>query len=172
MSVRFVIDPLDFVSNAGNRHDKIPLAELTRLHDLLFDMEGEITYHIDGRLDQNEKPGLQLRVNGKMHLRCQRCLDKLVHTVNLETFLLLAKNEFELSQADEDDSVDAILATPGLDVVDLVEEEVLLSLSISSRHAENECSTLKLKSTDNNDPPGNPQSAHPFAALTTLKKTN
>lgn len=171
MSVRFVIDPLDFVRNAGNHHGKIPLVELTRLHDLLFDMEGEIIYHVDGQLDQNEKPGLRLQIKGKIHLSCQRCLDKLVHFVDLETFLLLAKDEFELDQADEDDSADAILATPELDVVNLVEEEVILSLSISSRHTENECSTLKLKPTDNNllD---NPQSAHPFAALAALKKAN
>ncbi|MGZ0019115.1 YceD family protein [Nitrosomonas sp. wSCUT-2] len=171
MSVRFVIDPLEFVKNAGNRHDKIPLDELARLHDLLFDREGEIIYHITGRLDQNEKPGLHLRINGKIHLNCQRCLDKLVHTVDLETFLLLAKDEFELDQADEDDSMDAILATSELDILSLIEEEVILSLSISSRHAEGECSTLKLKPTDNN-PGDNPQSAHPFAALAALKKAN
>ena len=171
MSVRFVIDPLEFVKNAGNRHDKIPLDELARLHDLLFDREGEIIYHITGRLDQSEKPGLHLRINGKIHLNCQRCLDKLVHTVDLETFLLLAKDEFELDQADDDDNVDAILATPELDILGLIEEEVILSLSISSRHAEGECSTLKLKPTDNN-PDDSPKSAHPFAALAALKKAN
>ncbi len=32
MSVRFVIDPLDFVRNAGVRRDKIPVFQLTRLH--------------------------------------------------------------------------------------------------------------------------------------------
>ena len=171
MSVRFVIDPLEFVKNAGNHHDKIPLDELARLHDLLFDREGEIIYHITGRLDHNEKPGLHLRINGKIHLNCQRCLDKLVHTVDLETFLLLAKDEFELDQADDDDSMDAILATSELDILSLIEEEVILSLSISSRHAEGECNTLKLKPNDNN-PDDNPQSAHPFAALAALKKAN
>ena len=46
MSVRFVIDPLDFVRNAGVRRDKIPVFQLTRLHDLLYDQEGEVTYQI------------------------------------------------------------------------------------------------------------------------------
>lgn len=174
MSVRFVIDPLEFVKNAGNHHDKIPLDELARLHDLLFDREGEIIYRITGRFDQNEKPGLHLQINGKIHLNCQRCLDKLVHTVDLETFLLLAKDEFELYQADDDDSVEAILATPELDVVSLIEEEVILSLSISSRHAEGECSTLELEATDDHldDNPQPAHPAHPFSALAALKKAN
>lgn len=171
MSVRLVIDPLDFVKNAGSHRGKIPLVELARLHDFLFDTEGELIYQINGRFDKDKKPGLYLQIEGRMHLSCQRCLDKLAHDINLQTFLLLAKNEVELNQADADDTVDAILATPDLNVVSLIEDEVILSLSISSRHADNECSTLKLKSSEDNLT-GKTQSAHPFAALAALKKTN
>ncbi|MBS0298632.1 MAG: DUF177 domain-containing protein [Proteobacteria bacterium] len=171
MSDRLVIDSLDFVRNAGSRHGKIPLVELVRLHDLLFDQEGELIYQISGRFDKNEKPGLYMEITGKIHLNCQRCLDKLVHHIDLQTFLILAKNEAELDLIDEDDTVDAILAVPDLDVINLIEDEVILSLSISSCHAEGECSALKLKTAENNLIDKTP-SAHPFAALATLKKTN
>lgn len=171
MSVRFVIDPLDFVRNAGMHHDKIPLSGLVRLHDLLSDKEGELTYKISGHFDKNNKPGLYLEIKGKIHLRCQRCLDKLIHIVDLQAFFLLVKNEAELDQADEDDTTDAILATPDLDVLDLIEEEVILSLAISPRHANGECKLHQLKSnedilTDKS------QSTHPFAALADFKKIN
>ncbi|PSJ16576.1 YceD family protein [Nitrosomonas supralitoralis] len=171
MSVRLVIDSLDFVQNAGIRHGKIPMVELVRLHDLLFDQEGELTYRISGQFDKNTKPGLQLEAKGRIHLKCQRCLGELNYTIDLKTFLLLAKNETELHLADEDDTIDAILAIPDLDVVNLIEDEVILSLPISSRHADGECSTVKLKLAEDNLI-GNKKSAHPFAVLATLKKTN
>lgn len=171
MSDRLVIDSLDFARNAGSRHGKISLIDFTRLHDLLFDQEGELIYRISGRYDKNEKPGLYIEITGKIHLNCQRCLGKLVHHIDLQTFLILVKNEEELDLADEDDTIDAILAVPDLDVTHLIEDEIILSLSIASCHAEGECSTLKLKSAES-DLTGKTQSAHPFAALAALKKTN
>ncbi|MBL0011556.1 MAG: DUF177 domain-containing protein [Nitrosomonas sp.] len=171
MSVRFVIDPLDFVQSAGIHRGKIPVDVLVRLHDFLFDKEGELIYQISGQFDKNEKPGLQLEIIGKIHLSCQRCLEKLSHEVDLQTFLVLAKTEAELDQTDEDDTVDAILSTPDMDVVSLIEDEIILSLPISSRHADGECSIQELESINDNLT-SKKQSAHPFAALIALKKTN
>lgn len=170
MSVSFVIDPLDFVQNAGIHHGKIPVDALVRLHDFLFDKEGELIYQISGQFDKHEKPGLRLEIKGKIHLSCQRCLGKLPHTIDLQIFLVLAKTEAELDQADEDEAADAILATPDMDVVSLIEDEIILSLPISSCHTEGECSIQELESIKNNLT--NKQSAHPFAALLALKKTN
>lgn len=171
MSVSFVIDPLDFVQNAGIHHGKIPVDVLVRLHDFLFDKEGELIYQISGQFDKHEKPGLHLKIKGKIHLSCQRCLGKLVHTVDLQTFLVLAKTEAELDQANEDDTADAILATPDMDVVSLIEDEIILSLSISSCHTNDECSAQELESIKDSLT-SKTQSAHPFAALLALKKTN
>lgn len=169
MSVRFVIDSLDFVRNAGIHRDKIPLSGLVRLHDLLFDKEGELTYKISGHFDKNNKPSLHLEIKGKINLRCQRCLNKLTHIVDLQTFFLLAKNEAELDRIDEDDTIDAILATPDLDVLNLIEEEIILSLSISSRHPDDECRLHRPESNEDilSD---QSQSIHPFATLAKFKK--
>lgn len=171
MSVSFVIDPLDFVQNAGTHHGKIPVDALVRLHDFLFDKKGELIYQISGQFDKHEKPILHLEIKGKIHLSCQRCLGKLSHRVDLQTFLVLAKTEAELDQADEDDTADAILATSDMDVVSLIEDEIILSLPISSCHTDGECSIQELESVNGNLT-NNTQSAHPFAALLALKKTN
>ncbi len=169
MSVRFVIDPLDFVRNASIHHGKIPVLELARLHDLLFDKEGEVTYQISGCFDKNNKPSLHLEIKGEVHLSCQRCLDKLTHIIDLQSYLSLAKNEIELNQNDEEDTNDAILATAELDVPDLIEDEIILSLSISSRHPNGECKMHQQDSTEDGLM-GKSQSTHPFAALLSLKK--
>lgn len=167
MSVRFVIDSLDFVRKAGKHHGRIPLAELTRVQDFLFENKGEVFYWIKGEFDQNGRPHLHVQVMGDMLLCCQRCLGGLRHTLSIDTSLLLVETEDELIQADADNSVDAILATADMDVVDLIEEEIILSLSISSRHREGECEVHKperYKARERAD------SENPFTALKAFKK--
>jgi len=89
----------------------------------------------------------------------------------LQTFLLLVENEAELDRNDDDNTVDAILAAADLDILNLIEDEIILSLSISSRHPEGECKIHKPESNEHNLT-DNAQSAHPFSALAALKKTN
>lgn len=167
MSVRIVIDSLNFVRDAGVRHGKISLIEFKRLHDLLFDQNGELTFQVTGQLDKNNKPGLNLEIQGYMQLTCQRCLGKILHCVDVNTFLLLAKSEKELNQADEDDTLDVILAAPDLDIIDLIEDEIILSLPISVRHAEGECSS---PASSKNIISDKTNTLHPFATLVLLKK--
>lgn len=164
MSVRFVIDSLDFVRHASVRHGKISVAELTRLHSYLYDSVGEVVFEVRGLFDEHNRPILQIFVQGEINLCCQRCLGKLIHTLDLQSNLLLVNDEDELDQYDDDDTVDSILATTEMDVIMLIEDEIILSLSISSRHQENEC-TIK-----NNLMDDNASSAHPFAKLAGLKK--
>jgi len=168
MSVRFVIDSLDFVRNAGIHHGRIPVLELARLHDLLFDREGEVTYQITGYFDKNNKPTLHLEIKGEIHLSCQRCLDKLIHIIDLQNDLHLARNEVELDQDDEEDTSDAIMACNDLDVTDLIEEEIILGLAIACCHPEGECTMQYHDSTSSLTDTS--QSAHPFALLASLKK--
>ena len=172
MSVRFVIDPLDFVRNAGIRHGKIPLIEFLRLQDFLFDSEGDVLYQISGEYDKNGKPGLQLKINGTLHLCCQRCLGRLDQSIDLQTMLLLATSEIELNKLDDDDSVDAIPAVPELDVLDLIEDELILDLPISPRHQDGICEIRESESEKDSENAGKTAPRNPFAALEALKKTS
>ncbi len=171
MSVRFVIDPVEFVNNASVHRDKIALRELIRLRDVLFSDEGALNYQIKGHVDSNGRPNLKLSIEGGVNLICQRCLNGLVHEVAIENYLYVAKNNAEFDRINEDNNIDAILAVPELDVIDLIEEEIILSLPISPSHGDNQCDSyqadLNKLSTDNAS-----QSTNPFLALAVLKKTN
>ena len=72
MSVRFVIDPIEFVNNASVHRDKIALRELMRLRDVLFSDEGALDYQIRGHVDSNGRPSLNLSIKGDVSLICQR----------------------------------------------------------------------------------------------------
>ncbi|MEO8992681.1 MAG: YceD family protein [Nitrosospira sp.] len=162
MPVRFIIDALDFAHNAGAHHGKIALSELERLQDYLTSGGGELLYAITGAVDATARPLLKIAVQGSINLRCQRCLGEYGYMLDLQVYLLLARNESELCRLDEDESVECVLATPDMDVVALIEDEIILSLPPSPRHGEDECSIKQ----DSKDTAGERSL---FAALAALK---
>jgi uncharacterized protein len=164
MPERLIIDPVDFAHHAETHHGKIALSEFERLHNFLASNSGELQYVVAGGVNKDGKPVLQISVRGKITLRCQRCLGELGHVLDLSTVLLLAQNENELSRLYEAESADCILATRDTDILGLIEDEIILSLPISPRHNEAECSFAAL------DGHGGVARDKPLAALAGLKK--
>ncbi|HLY97303.1 MAG TPA: YceD family protein, partial [Sideroxyarcus sp.] len=103
---------------------------------------------------------LEVSLQGRCTLRCQRCLSELDYPVDLVSRLQLLPPD-KLDEAEEDDNVDAIEAEQRLDVVALIEDELLLALPFAPRHPEGECAPA----TD-----GLQQKSSPFAVLAGLKK--
>ena len=164
MSARIVIDAFDFVRCTKSLHGKIVLEECMRLKEYLTNTKGWLEYKISGALDKDGKSILEIIIKGKINLLCQRCLSELAYVLDLKSTLLLAKNEKELSYLDEIESREGILATSDIDIIELIEDEVILSLPISPRHKENECSTNKLTKVQTI------KKNRPFDALVRLKK--
>lgn len=90
-------------------------------------------------MDQRGSLSLQLAVSGEVQLTCQRCLGSMPYKVEVERTLYLARNEAEMERLDALPDSDAIQAGEILSLVDLVEDEVLLSLPLATMHAEGEC---------------------------------
>jgi uncharacterized protein len=164
MSAPIVIDPLDFARNAEVLRGKMAVSRFGRLRDYLADDRGELQYSIMGGSGANAEPSLQISIQGRINLRCQRCLGTMRHVLDLRTDLLLARDKSELARFDADASVDCILATPELDVAALVEDEVILSLPASPRHGEEECAIDKQESGHTEE------GRSAFSALAALKK--
>jgi len=91
-------------------------------------------------VDQRGSLSLQVSISGEVGLTCQRCLGSMPYAVGLERTLYLARNEAELERLDVLPHSDAIQAGERLSLVELVEDEVLLSLPLAPMHAEGECS--------------------------------
>jgi uncharacterized protein len=101
--------------------------------------QGTLFCRVVGRVDQRGSLSLQLAVSGEVQLTCQRCLGSMPYKVDVERTLYLARNEAEMERLDALPDSDAIQAGETLSLVDLVEDEVLLSLPLSAMHAEGEC---------------------------------
>ena len=172
MLERQFIDSLDFANNNRELHGEIPLAEMPRLQDKLsvLDVNFEhgreegISYTLRGFRDRNDKPMLEVKLDGLCQLRCQRCLQGLIYPLKLISQLLLVNNWDDSS--DEEDEIDSILVDNHLDVLALFEEEILLSLPFAPRHPVGECRPVKegyvVEEIDRID-------KNPFAVLSELK---
>ena len=162
MYARPFIDSLDFARNSRRISGKVPVADLPRLQDVLDSPQGIMDYTVQGSVDNQGNPLLDVGITGNCRLRCQRCLDGLDYTVRLDSCLML-RDQGSLDALDDDEEeFDSILADAHLDVLDLLEEEILLSLPIAPRHESGICQAAN---------GGNMlKEENPFAVLAKLKR--
>lgn len=143
MYARSFIDSLSFAENGRQISGKVPIAELPRLLEMLEDTQGTLEFTVRGGTDKQGNPFLDISISGNCRLRCQRCLSGMDYAVRHQVRLLL-RDQVSLDALDmaggEEDEIDSIPADNNLDVLDLLEEEILLSLPIAPRHEPGVCS--------------------------------
>ena len=130
-----VIDGFEFASAGAIQQGVWPLSDLQRLRDMLASDAGEVAYRVQGTRDENGRPALQLRVEGTLQLRCQRCLEALAFEVKVEDLLVLAATLSEIHAEPADAyAPDRILAGKEMPLRELVEDELILALPYAPRH--------------------------------------
>lgn len=172
MFERQFIDSLDFANNNRELHGEIALAEMPRLQDKLAIPEvsfehghtEKINYTVHGFRDRNDKPMLEVKLDGLFQLQCQRCLQGIAYPLKLISQLLLV-NHWDDSSVEEDE-IDSILVDNHLDLLALFEEEILLNLPFAPRHPVGDCRPVQegyvVEETGRID-------TNPFAVLSELK---
>jgi len=131
MSQAGLIDGLQFARKAEVRQGRLNLAKLPRLAEMHCSTRG-LAYRVGGAVNAEGKPCLRLEISGLLQFVCQRCLEPMPHKVAVSVELVLSENSREIEEAD--DEVDRVLATAEMDVAQLIEDEVILSLPIVPRH--------------------------------------
>jgi uncharacterized protein len=160
------IDSLDFARRGEELRGEIPLAEMKRLNDVLLSREGSVRYvlrglHSQAQHSKVQQSLLELSLEGQCQLRCQRCLNAMPYSLQLVSCLRLVSEGDEAESDLENDESDTIEASKNLDVLDLIEEEILLSLPFAPKHEIGSClpdAAVLDRSVK-----------HPFAALAGLK---
>ena len=163
------IDSQDFAYNSRETQGKIPVAAMPRLQDVLAAPDGELSYIVRGMHSRVGKPMLEVTLDGLCQLRCQRCLQQLAYPVKLVSHLILVPpqqlNDAQLDEAAFDDEEnDVIPADTRLDVLQLLEDELLLSLPFAPKHAAGTCQPAITRVEETDQAPKNP-----FAVLAELK---
>lgn len=131
------VDSFEFCRLGEQASGATPVAELARLSRDLADASGEIRWHVEGGRHPQGLPRLAMSVEGEVTLVCQRCLAPFVHRIASEAALVLARDEAEADEVEQrldDDSLEVVAGSSALDLLQLVEDEALLSLPLSPRH--------------------------------------
>ena len=168
MYARPFIDSLDFARNGRGISGEVRFAELPRLLDMLENPQEILSYTVQGGVDKLGSHFLDISVVGRCQLRCQRCLNGLDYPLRLDARLLL-RDQASLDALDdnvasgEEEEFDSILADTHMNVFDLLEEEILLSLPIAPKHELGVC-----QATD--DENAHRETKNPFAVLEDLKR--
>lgn len=163
MNARPFIDSLEFARNGQKIKGEVSVAELSRLHDMLANLHGQLSYELLGCVDKLGQFGLKLSVQGECQLTCQRCLKPYTYPVQVASYLILRDQAALDALGDEEDEFDSILAESHLKIAQLLEDEILLSLPIAPKHAVGDCQAQDQVVAATVE-------AHPFAMLAQLKK--
>lgn len=161
----FVIDAFDFCRSNSNREGVKPVAEMTRLTKDCADTSGSLAWKVEGGVSKLGYPQMRLSVSGTVQLVCQRCLTPYAHEIDASTVLMLGKDDDQADEIEElldDDTIDVIVGTRSMDILDLVEDEALLALPHTPKHEVcPETALLDAAKTEKKSP---------FAGLQDLKK--
>lgn len=130
-----ITDAFVFAREGRVLEGMLPLAALERLHDLVVEVAGEVHFRLRGFKGSRGEPMLEVQVSGTVPLACQRCLQAISFDLEVDNRLELVPEGADLSQDElEDDTRDFLPVVRELDVLELVEDEILLSLPVAPRH--------------------------------------
>lgn len=132
-----VIDAFDFCRSNGSQQGVTPVAEMTRLAKECADPSGTITWRAVGSTSKMGFPQMTLSVAGTVQLVCQRCLTPYAHTIDSSTLLMLGKDDEQADEIEEminDETIDVIVGSRSMELMDMVEDEALLALPHTPKH--------------------------------------
>ncbi len=159
-------DAFELAQQRGTVSGEVAAVDLPRVADSLASDGGRVRYAIVGTADAANRPALEVTVDGALSLTCQRCLQPMSWAVAQRTTVLLARDNRELARLDEGDEHEVLLADAPLDALELVEDELLLTMPYAPRHPEVESTSCAPATVDERN---ESKRASPFGALAGLQ---
>jgi len=159
------IEAFEFSRLKERRDGEIPVAGLPRLAKECAATFGTLRWAVIGGMHESGYPQLSMTVAGDVQLTCQRCLQPYVHAIESTATLVLARSDLQADQIEatlDDDSLDVIVVAPAMDLIELIEDEALLSIPQAPKH--DQCPESEAASLENNA-----KKPSPFAALKDLR---
>jgi len=134
----FVIDAFTFCQHREQREGSTKIADFPRLSVECANGESVLNWSIQGGVNQLGFPQLTLTVDGQLQLMCQRCLTPYDFPIDSQAELILAKDDDHADEIEsmlEDDEIDVVVGSKAFNVMDLIEDEALLAIPQSPKHA-------------------------------------
>ncbi|HEX4782262.1 MAG TPA: YceD family protein [Usitatibacter sp.] len=141
----------------------VDLEDFPRLAEEIAEPAPELHYRVTARLDPQRRKVVSCIIEGFVFLTCQTTLEAFRHAISIDERIVLVENESMLPPIEEEsDAEDYLVADGPVDVLDVVEDALLLSLPMVPRKPGLEEGAGK--------PHEEGARESPFAALASLRK--
>jgi uncharacterized protein len=123
-----------------------------------------VRYELQGETDAVGQHYLHLTIDTDLSTICQRCMGSMPLKLSLSFNYLIGDvnvNDVEASDIEGSDDLDLQQASPEMDVIALIEDEIIMAMPIAPIH-DNDCGAIISQSGDK---------ANPFAVLKGLIKS-
>lgn len=133
----FVINAFEFSRLKERREGDVSIADLARLSAESVNKSSSLHWTLQGGADSLNHPQLILTVSGVIELMCQRCMTPSKFALESESILILATTDERADEIDillADDTVDVIVGSKVMDVMELIEDEALLAMPLAPKH--------------------------------------
>ncbi|QBE65349.1 YceD family protein [Pseudoduganella lutea] len=132
-----LIDAFEFCRTGGTREGVTPVASMERLVRDCASPDGELAWKAEGGTSKQGFPQLRLAVHGTVQLTCQRCLAPFAYEIDSSTVLMLGEDDAKADEIEtviDDETIDVIVGTRSMNLMDLIEDEALLALPQAPKH--------------------------------------
>lgn len=155
-----IIDNLAFTKKHESIEGHISSSNLLRLSEMLHinhhedQSESTVHYSLKGHVDIVGRHYLHLEITAFLFVDCQRCLNKMPINLSLGFNYLISEKDLEETannELDVEDDFDLQPASASMNVIELIEDELLMSMPIAPVHTEN-CSLEKMQSGEKPNP--------------------
>ena len=172
------------VSQLPRMLNEVPAEAPERESAFTWQAEGATQPELQDDGTEGPQPYLRLAIHGSAWLECQRCLTPYLQAFNVDATYRIVSTEAEAQEFPlDEDEVDVIVGSTHFDLIDLIEEDLLLSLPLVPKHdvcpevheslvsgVTGEEGEGDEAGQDQAEEGGEPARPNPFAALEALKK--
>ncbi|HJP51866.1 MAG: YceD family protein [Pseudomonadales bacterium] len=144
----------------------MPLATFGRLVEGLESDAADVRISLEFRKARKQKVKIVGTCEADVLMVCQNCLSSLEFHLRAEIRQWIVESEVALTKLPEDED-GIVCLDEKIRLVDIVEDELILSLPMVARHDEGACELVAHHQND--DSPAEPATHKPFAGLAELK---
>ena len=162
------IDPLRLARQERSVSGSYSLSAMHRLQAYLTDDQGSVEVSLQFGMDDNRLMVIRGELHAELGLLCQRCMEPMRLQVNVPMQLAIVDSE-ERADALPDDYEPLVVTGDSSSLLEIVEDELILSLPIVAMHEQDQCTATGLLSSSDDDIEV-VEKENPFAVLSELKK--
>jgi uncharacterized protein len=133
----------------------------------------QVQTHFENSVGGDAQQILELGLEGRLHLICQRCLqDCAIDLEERRRFILVATEAEADDYPIDDEEQEPLVASQDFNLLETIEDEILLSLPLIPKHPDGFCEAHATPSELDEDDETLEDSENPFNILKSMKKNS